>query len=175
MPAYMKSNRQSGATLAIVLVLLLLIALISLASIRGAAMQEMMAGATLDRAMAFQAAEAALREGELLAEKASTSWPTGCTNGLCGEPDPAMLPVWRSDAVWASARAAEFDPVGNAIRPKLIVELLADNVPQAGSCTTAGDISDESCSGREKRYRVTARSGGEGRANVMLQSIYAVP
>lgn len=168
---------QSGAALAIVLILLALIALVSLASIRGAAMQQVMAGATLDRAMAFQAAEAALREGELVAEGAGglDAWPVGCSEGLCGEPDYVSPPVWKSEAVWASARTASFDPGGHAIKPRFLVERLADNVPQAGSCTTAGDVSDETCSGREQRFRVTARSGGEGRADVMVQSIYAVP
>jgi type IV pilus assembly protein PilX len=61
-------------------------------------------------------------------------------------------------------------------KPRFIVELLDDSIPAKGSCTTSIDVSPESsCSGTERRFRITARSQAANRAEVILQSIYAVP
>lgn len=57
-------RQQAGAVLIVGLVLLLILTVIGLASIRGSDLQERMAGNMRDRNMAFQASEAALREGE---------------------------------------------------------------------------------------------------------------
>ncbi|EIK47084.1 hypothetical protein O59_001105 [Cellvibrio sp. BR] len=57
-------KQQTGAVLIVGLVLLLILTVIGLASIRGSDLQERMAGNMRDRNIAFQASEAALREGE---------------------------------------------------------------------------------------------------------------
>lgn len=175
---------QRGATLVVVLILLLIMMLLGLASLRGTLMEERMTANQLDRGYSFQAAEAALRAGEIAAANTLPSaLPSGgvvgggCANGLCAKPDPAVVtPVWEVEANWTAAPAITVDFAGATAQPKYIVELLADDVPASGSCTTSGDVSpDASCSGSERRYRVTARSEAAGRAQVMLQSIYAVP
>jgi len=63
----MRSRAQRGAVLLVTLVMLLLLTLIGLASMRLASLEERMAGNLRDRQVAFQAAEAALRAGELAA------------------------------------------------------------------------------------------------------------
>jgi type IV pilus assembly protein PilX len=60
-------NRQAGAVLLVSLVMLLLLTLIGLAGMRLASLEERIAGNQRDREVAFQAAEAALRAGELAA------------------------------------------------------------------------------------------------------------
>lgn len=55
---------QSGAALIIVVLLLLIMTLLGLASLRATLLEERMAGAMVDRNLAFQAAESALRAGE---------------------------------------------------------------------------------------------------------------
>ena len=55
------------------------------------------------------------------------------------------------------------------------MELLANNVPPKASCTTTAVIGEGGCSGSERRYRITALSTADGRSEVLLQSIYAVP
>lgn len=173
---------QRGVALAVVLILLLIMTLLGLASMRGTLMEERMTSNQLDRSFSFQAAEAALREGELVAASkpvlpGNGALGSGCALGLCAIPDPNnATPVWRDDAVWAAAPETAVALGSQTAKPKFIVELLADNVPPAGSCTTSGDVSpDAECSGTERRYRITARSEATDRAQVMLQSIYAVP
>ena len=56
---------QRGATLIIALIFLLLMTLIGVTSMQSTTLQERMAGNTRDRNLALQAAEAALRQGEI--------------------------------------------------------------------------------------------------------------
>lgn len=168
------SNQRGAATLLVVLILLLVVALIGLASLRGTLMEERMSAGVRDRGLAFQAAEAALREGELVA--ADRPRPAaGCVKGLCGIPVPGAPPVWEDESVWKDAPQTVVTLGSQTAKPKYIVELLATNVPPRGSCTTSKVIGETSCSGTESRYRITALSRADGRAEVMLQSIYAVP
>lgn len=167
---------QQGVALAVVLILLLVMTLLALVSLRGTLIEERMSANLMDRSLSFQAAEAALREGEALAASKPALPASGCSNGVCAIPDPSATPHWLDDTVWAAARVAEVKVGGITAKPKYIVELLADNVPAKGSCTTGEDVSpEEACSGKGRRYRITARSEADGRAEVMLQTNYAVP
>ncbi|MFC5569443.1 PilX N-terminal domain-containing pilus assembly protein [Lysobacter yangpyeongensis] len=174
-PITSPSRQRGAATLITVLILLLVIALLGLASLRGTLMEERMSSSVRDRGLSFQAAEAALREGELLASTKPALPASGCSKGLCAKPDPTAAPVWEDEAVWTDAPETLVNLGTETARPKFIVELLANNVPPRGSCTTEHVIGESACSGTESRYRITALSRANGRAEVMLQSIYAVP
>lgn len=80
-----KSN-QEGAILIVGLIVLLLMTLLGLSVMSGNAMEEKMAGNDRDRQIAFQAAEAALREGERLINQ-NGGWQVlvkdDCANGYC--------------------------------------------------------------------------------------------
>lgn len=56
--------RQDGAALVIGLIMLFLVTMLSITAMRTSALEERMASHTSERALAFQAAEAALRQGE---------------------------------------------------------------------------------------------------------------
>lgn len=173
---HISRSRQRGATLVVVLILLLVMTLLALASLRGTLLEERMGANQFDRSLSFQAAEAALRTGEASAARRPTpTVASGCADGLCAKPDPAAAAVWESSAVWASAPTITVTSGELTTQAQYLVELLADNVPPRGSCTTTGDLSETTCTGSERRYRVTARSQEAGRAEVLLQSIYAVP
>jgi len=179
------SRGQRGAVLVVALIFLLVMTMLIMASVRGTVLQERMAGNIYDRSLAFQAAEAALREGERYA-LASAPKPaaTACdTSGNCGKPDPAAVPVWQDEANWDKAHSVA-DGHGHVIDigslpvpPKFLIELLADNMPEVNLCESTAVNPDAPCyAGPEGlRYRITARSGEAGRAVVILQSVYAVP
>ncbi len=168
-------SRQRGATLIVVLILLLVMTLLALASLRGTVLRERMSANQFDRSLSFQATEAALRAGEALAAQRPSPPSSGCAGGLCAKPDPTAAAVWESSAAWTGAPSITVTSGDLTTQSQYIVELLADNVPPKGSCTTAGDLSETTCTGSERRYRITARSQAAGRAEVLLQSIYAVP
>lgn len=77
---------QKGAILIVGLIVLLLMTLLGLSVMSGNAMEEKMAGNERDRQIAFQAAEAALREGERLVDQ-NSGWQSlvrdDCANGYC--------------------------------------------------------------------------------------------
>jgi type IV pilus assembly protein PilX len=178
-------HKQRGAVLIVALIFLLVMTMLILASVRGTVMQERMAGNLYDRSLAFQAAEAALREGErFVLETAPKPSAAGCdTSGNCSKPDPAATPVWQDEDNWDEAHDAG-DGHGHVIQigdlpvpPKFLIELLADAMPEVNLCASTAIDPDAPCyAGPEGlRYRITARSGESGRAVVILQSVYAAP
>lgn len=173
-------QRQRGVALAVVLILLLVMTVLVLASIRGTLMKERMSANMLDRSLAFQATEAALREGEALAATHPVLPVSGCSNGLCARPAPSDAPRWLASGFWNDGsgnwRETTVQVGSLTVKPRFIVELLDDSIPASGSCTTSVDVSpDAACNGAERRYRITARSQAANRAEVLLQSTYAVP
>ena len=173
------SSRQRGVALVIVMVLLLVISLLGISSMRGTLMEERMSANLYDRSLAFQAAEAALREGELVAsgrpDKLAAA--SGCNNGLCGPRSPADVPYWAGDAAWwaANGRPAATGLTNVAGTPRFIVEFIGNKRgcssgknEDMGMGAGAGGSCDSSY------YRVTARSQAADRAAVTLQSVYQV-
>ncbi len=97
---------QRGAALATTLILLVIVTLLALGATRFVAQEEKMATGILDRAIAFQSAEAGLREAERLALQSvpPTAQPnntdgvcnqTSCSNGLCAPPDTDCTARWK--------------------------------------------------------------------------------
>ena len=79
-------RRQQGASLVVVLILLLVMTLLGLAVLRSALLEERMTANLLDRSWSFQAAEAALRNGEALAATRPVVPAAGCAGGVCSTP-----------------------------------------------------------------------------------------
>ena len=184
-PSKHSSRTQRGAVLIVALIFLVVMTMLILASIRGTVMQERMAANLYDRSLAFQAAEAALREGErFVLESAPKPTGTGCdTSGNCNAPAPDEIPTWEDEDNWATAHsvADAHDHVieigALPVAPKFLIELLADDMPEVNLCASTAIDPDAPCYGGPEglRYRITARSGEAGRAVVILQSVYAVP
>jgi type IV pilus assembly protein PilX len=165
-------SRQKGSTLIISVILLVIMTLLGLAGIRGITQQEKMANHSLDRSLAFQAAEAALRAVEQLVEANKPTPTANCsvvTNLMsCAPPVATNTPRWLDDtfASWQSLSAVGTGAL--AVTPQYFVEFLgADFECRPGDGTGSGIT----C----KRYRITVRShdGSSARSSVMLQSIYA--
>jgi type IV pilus assembly protein PilX len=184
-PGMHSPRKQHGAILVVALIFLLVMTMLILASIRGTVMQERMASNLYDRSLAFQAAEAALREGEryVLEDPPKPTVIGACDSGDCDKPDPAGTPAWQDEDNWTEAHDVD-DGHGHVIQlgdlpvpPKFLVELLADDMPEVNLCESTAIDPDAPCyAGPEGlRYRITARSGEAGRAVVILQSVYAVP
>src|SRR5690606_5031583 len=102
------------------------------------------------RGLAFQAVEAALREGEeLAAGRPEPAAGSGCVNGLCSRPDPSNASDngrWRAPGFWEDGsgtwREAAVTVKGTPA-PRFIVELLDTGLPATGECTTGLDVSPD--------------------------------
>ena len=174
-----KNNRhfkrvEKGVALIVSLILLLVMTLVGMSGIRLITGQERMVAYTYDRSVAFQAAEAALRSAEENIDLAGQPTPTagtacqytgtGVTMMVCGSPAANATPRWldNSFSSWSDASTT----VTNVVTPQYFVEYLGDSFP----CGTDPTTSTSVC----KRYRITVKAdAGAGRANVMLQSVYA--
>ena len=157
---------QRGISIMVSLVLLVVVTLIALGSMRGVVMQARMSGASHDRSLSFQAAEAALREAEARADIPAAN----CNDGYCATPALNATPRWKDDA-FASWRVAAASAPAGAPAPEAIVEDMGtapnwmgcdSQIPPLPNCIT-------------QRYRITARSTADGRATVVLQSQFAAP
>ncbi len=152
-------------------------------------MQERIIGNTKDRDFALQAAEAALRDGELdvlLNVQADTAFTSACTNGLCSAPTqrsplPAevSLPVdkqlgfdWSDPSkvrTYGQYTAAPPLP-GVPQAPVYVIENIGKLGTPSGESETIGTEVNKV----RDAYRITARAtGARAETNVLLQSIYA--
>ncbi|PKM06655.1 MAG: pilus assembly protein [Gammaproteobacteria bacterium HGW-Gammaproteobacteria-4] len=167
------AKRQRGVALVVVLILLLVMTLLGLASMRGTLLEERMSGNMVDRGLAFQAAEAALREAEALLVPTPPAFPAvGCTNGLCAQPVPALgVPERAVDPAFAGWRTAVADVGTLAVQPQFIIEALGPGDTWLG-CSNSTPIPLQ-C--EVARYRITARSVAADRAQIILQSTFTMP
>ena len=163
---------QQGAALVMSLVLLLILTLIGIAALRNTAMQERMAGSLQDQNLAFQSAEAALREGEAALNVAvlpefngANGWHSWTSNSK---------PLWEqapSDTRLSGAIAysGEYDGV---VAPQFFIEQLpavvVEETPGGSRAIGGGEALEEI-----DIYRVTARGFGRNPGTVViLQSVY---
>jgi type IV pilus assembly protein PilX len=82
----MEINKQKGVVLLVSLVFLLIITIAGISAMRLSTVEEKMTGNFSDRNVAFQAAEAALRDGEAWIDQQNFSdvnFLQGCTEALC--------------------------------------------------------------------------------------------
>lgn len=159
--------RQQGATLIISLILLLVIAIISIAGIRSVILEERMVGNQRDAQMAFQAAEAALANGE---EQVAgfVATPLASTHSWLYERTDSQ-PLWQS-VDWQDATAVgQYSGASLGMlssQPNYVVELL---MPVSANDSLEVGAVDES----QQLYRITSQGTGQSpNAVVILQSIY---
>lgn len=166
--------RQAGVALIVALIMVVIMSLLGLAGVRMIFQEEKMVAYSYDRTLTFQAAEAALRQAESSIDQIKPEpLMGGCANFSSGIfvvracPAPtagAATPRWMDTEFdgWADAATVGADTL--AITPQYFVEYLGSSFPCSLDPTEAPVC---------RRYRITARAGGEGRAQVMVQSLYA--
>ena len=122
-----------------------------------------------DRSLGFQVAEAGLREAEASLDPSPTNFPgAGCNaQGLCARPLPTAVDRWLDPAFTAWRTASVSDP--NTDAPRYIVEEMGEG-PNWRDCDRLSPIHPLCLT---PRYRVTVRSQQDGRASVLLQTVYA--
>jgi type IV pilus assembly protein PilX len=167
---YGARRNQSGVSLIVVLLLLVIVTLLGIASMRGAIMQERMAANTTARSMAFQVAEAGLRQAEVIARDGTVAFPTsGCAAGRCKDA------TWMADTGFWSGGAYQTGTAvsigSSAISPKFIIEDFGKtSVAPGGTCVDLSKGCMQSTS--QKVYRITSYASTPTGAEVILQSIY---
>lgn len=178
---------QRGVALVVALILLLVITLVGLAAVSGTIMQQKMTSNFYDRQIAFQAAEGALRQGEIAAgampASTSSTFVPASTVRDCRynsgnhclanpftdpSPSPAVTPTTVAGGLVSGSLAA--------VSPQYVIEYLG-YFPAPPD--TVKDLSGSKKTPHHAGfYRITARSGdptnanAQNRASVTLQSIF---
>lgn len=186
--------RQRGVVLIVGLVILLVLSLLALGSMRATTLEERMSNNTQDQQIAFQVAEAALREGELIVQQpmlpAFLAVDDAAADGFYlfdppdgDSPQTPYKPLWRRSAddagapVWRDSEITEDAPpapLDLARGQYLIEQLLVREELSPGESLQADTAADR----RERIiYRITARAWGPtGQAQpapmVILQSTF---
>lgn len=191
-------RQQSGVALVISLMLLVAVTLVGLASIRGTALQEQMAGNHYDREVAFQAAEAALVLGTQKYRNDHSSWDTkieidypaelDCSNRTCAlnPRDDVSNNLWET----LPSSTTGFESLDTTNRPQYLVQRMGDcSIGQGDGFVNVTDMGESGGGGSNYLqdqgtcYRITARaynpkltSDGEKinaeRAQVVLQATW---
>ena len=171
--------RQNGAALFVSLALLLALSIIGVSAVRSAILQERMTRNAWDGLLAFQAAEAALLEGErhLVEQVRSTEPFTDAgsaglwTASAAGDAERWALPgVWDAHGGRSLALAQTLD--GVARQPRFILEWLATARP-----SEQPHLLQESTVGGEQVeiFRITALGfGATPNTRAMLQSTFGL-
>lgn len=182
--------RQSGAVLIVGLIFLMVLSLLGVTILQSGMLEERMAGNMRDWNVAFQAAEAALRDAELDVRggriNGAAGFVAGCNSagaslGLCLP--GTTTPVWDPSVVDMSDSASTVRYVtygaktlataltGVATQPRYIIEAL----PNRRGVSLSNDNSGQAKVGKYL-YRITARGyGADITSKVTLQSVYNSP
>lgn len=161
---------QSGVALVTSLVILLVLSLLALAGMQSSVLEERMAGNMSNRNLAFQAAEAALRDAEYFLESATLPAFDG-SGGLYQPTVAGTASRWNLIA-WDDTDSRQIsgtDTISDvAQQPRYIIEDMgALESTASGSLVASEPVPDN------RVYRVTARGvGGTATAIVMLQCTF---
>ena len=177
---------QRGMSLFPAMVFLLVLTMLGIAALGSSAMQERMAGNAKDMNIAFQAAEAGLRDAESDIDAnitMATVFTSACTNGLCTPPsewgtpsstDISKLIDWTNSGLtrtYGTNTGAGVFPVV-AAQPVYVIELVSQLPPPTGGSVGIG-IAPTTSGGRVYRVTVLA-TGARAETRAILQSAYIV-
>lgn len=169
---------QRGSVLIVSLLILLIMTLLGITAMSTTTLEEKMAGNIRDKNIAFQAAEAALRDGEadvIGNNIPESSFVAACTGGLCLPAAVGSPPQWEvvdwgtsgttSRRYGSATGTAALTGVGQA--PRYIIELLRDIPDPNGSLTTGINAPKT-----KTAFRVTALGyGANATTTVRLQVV----
>lgn len=160
------THGERGFALIACLIILLVLTVLGSAAMSGSIMQERMAGHVRDRDIAFQSAEAALREAEEFLSQATLPAFDG-NDGLYQPAAAGATPVWESIDWSADARTYSGSLPDVAAQPRYIIEELPTTLAQSGSVAADEPALDAGM------YRITVRAtGGSDTAVVVLQTTF---
>lgn len=170
-------RRQEGVALFIALVVLLIITVLGISGLQTTTLEERMAASARDRDIAFQAAEAALAQGEDFARNVGVTDLAIFDANAAGFYRPvsdAATDDWWQTVDWRNDNTlpqVAVNVAGVSTQPKFIIEYVERLLP--GEDTLNINNVGGSVGSPSDIFRITAfATGGSDRASVMLQTTY---
>ena len=168
-------RQQNGSVLIISLIVMLVLTILGVSGMKSSVLEEKMAGNVRDKQLAFQAAEATLREAEKYIDSNVVSITAFDTDGSDGLYDMTNQKLWEA-VNWDSADSLEYTDFDSSYEittpPRYVIQHLASqqnniddlNLDNYGQGTGAG---------RVEMFLITARATGvSGNTTVTLQTTY---
>lgn len=171
--AHKQPRHQRGAVLAVSLILLVVVTLIAVSSMQGTMLEEKMAGNALDRNLAFQSTESAVREAELAIEGITSLGGFDGSAGLFGLTDGE--PYAGNPATWTDGtlhRVAS-ENYGSYVAPRFYTKHFTTVVGTEGALNMSG-YGDNKGTGDVSIFKITARGtgGNADSAEVIVRTYY---
>ncbi|MDQ2078122.1 PilX N-terminal domain-containing pilus assembly protein [Marinimicrobium sp. ABcell2] len=170
---FKQRDSQRGVVLIVGLIMVLLISLVALAAIRGSSLQELMAGNVRDRNLAFQAAEAALREAEMYFNQATLPQFNGSTAGLIEAIPSSVRTGYWDNYNWATQSVQSTLDIERVSQPpRYVIEEVTYSV-MAGVDGGAIDFENSLNTEDAVLYRITSIGyGATQESTVILQTTF---
>lgn len=175
---------QQGSALLVSLIILVVMTLLGLSGMRTSVMEEKMAGNMRDNELAFQAAEAALRDAEKLIQDTVISTAAFDADGTDGFYNNDDSRIWES-VDWTDASSLEYDEfdsgtsgVNVSSAPRYVIQHLASVGTGGGGGGKPGNPGQNNYGqgtggGTTETFTITARgTGGSDSAVVYLQTTF---
>ncbi|NOX76096.1 MAG: pilus assembly protein PilX [Gammaproteobacteria bacterium] len=173
------ADQQRGSVLLISLIVLLVMTLLGLSSMRTTVLEEKMAGNMRDSELAFQSAEAALRDAEQFIETniiSTAAFDADGNDGLYNNNDERL---WKT-IDWSAADSLEYADFDSATTvgvnvttaPRYVIQHLV-SVGNQADVLNQNNYGQGSGAGVTETFLITVRgTGGSDSAVVYLQSTY---
>lgn len=158
----MKSTAQAGFALIVSMIVLAVLSILVINAVRSTTLSEKMSGNYMDRALAQQAAEQALRQGEALLLANGETCVSGCSIPATGNVAASSTTATMASISWSDASARDITkPTGQATSAKYMINLLPDTDLPAAKLA-------DSC----KAYSIMGQGKGlDSRSVVVLQTV----
>ena len=169
-------KNQTGSALIVSLSILLVLTILGVSAMRTTSLEEKMAGNSRDAQLAFEAAEAALREAEdfIIKSVNDDAYVDSTTLGAGLYRASAIISAdaWTEEAKWAVAIQAPYS-TEVALPPRFMIQKLESKLGQGTKADLGKAISyDEN--DQALFYQITARGTGiSPNSRVMLQSFFS--
>lgn len=169
----------TGVALFISLVLLLVLTILGVSVVQTTSLEIRMARNEHDALLAFEAAESALRDAEVILEvtTSTVAYNDGGAGGLWDMPDLADGNRWEDDAIWADGRsivaATPVDAVPDQPPPRFMIEHIATVQRDENAYQQDNEYNATGSSDSVDVFRITAMGfGGSPNSRAMLQTTY---
>lgn len=170
-----QQSQQKGAALIVSLLLLTTLTLIGLTSARSTRLQTVMAANTKESSIAFEAAEAAVRDAEQLIEGVVSVAAFNGNSGLLGEDDTE--PDYFDANTWIAGNTQGYSGTFPTVevQPRYIIKYIGTVTNEAAKRTAINPDSYDPVGAAQKisMFRITTRGTGRNDSSrVLIQTYY---
>ena len=175
----LNNRKNTGVALFISLVLLLVLTILGVSVVQTTSLEIRMARNEHDTLLAFEAAESALRDAEVVLDATTSTFAYNDTGvgGLWDQPDMNDANRWENVAIWSDGRSiiapSAVSAVASQAAPRFMIEHIASVQRDENAYQQDNEYNSAGSADSVEVFRVTALGfGGSPNSRVMLQTTF---